>query len=58
MQSTILTENNIIEKLIIITSKILNIETFNYQVKKVNIINYEDINNANIRFVEMMNIRL
>ena len=58
MQSTILTENNIIEKLILITSKILNIETLNYQVKKVNIINYEDINNANIRFVEMMNIRL
>ena len=58
MQSTILTENNIIEKLILITSKILNIETLNYQVKKENIINYEDINNANIRFVEMMNIRV
>ena len=58
MQSTILTENNIIEKLILITSKILNIETLNYQVKKVNIINYEDINNANVKFVEMMNIRL
>lgn len=58
MQPTILTKNNIIEKLILITSKILNIETLNYQVKKVNIINYEDINNANVKFVEMMNIRL
>ena len=58
MQPTILTEENLITKLILITSKLLNLETLNYQVKKVNIINYEDINNANIRFVEMMNIRL
>ncbi len=58
MQSTILTEENLITKLILITSKLLNIETLNYQVKNVNIINYEDINNANIRFVEMLNIRL
>lgn len=58
MQPTILTEENLITKLILITSKLLNIETLNYQVKKVNIINYEDINNANIKFVEMMNIKL
>lgn len=58
MQPTILTEENLITKLFLLTSKLLNVETNNYQVKRVCISNKEDIYNANIRFVEMMNIKL
>jgi hypothetical protein len=58
MQSTIFTPENLITKLFLLTSKLLNIETNNYQVKRVCILNKEDIYNANIKFVEMMNIKL
>ena len=58
MQQIIFTPENLITKLFLLTSKLLNIETNNYQVKRVCISNKEDIYNANIKFVEMMNIRL
>ena len=57
MQSTILTEENLITKLVLITSKLLNLN-IKYQVKKVEAINYDNFNNANVKFVQMMNIKL
>ena len=58
MQQIIFTPASLITKLFLLISKLLNIETNHYQVKRICISDKEDINNANIKFVEMMNIRL
>ena len=58
MQSIILTEDNLITKFVTITFKLLNLKPLKYQVKRVSVINDEEISDANIKFVEMMNIRL
>ncbi len=58
MQQIIFTPENIITKLYLITSKLLNLENNNFHAKEISIIKNEDVYNANIKFVEMMNIKL
>ena len=50
-------ENNLITKLLLNSSKWLNIDT-KKNFNPISVINTQEISDANIKFVEMMNIKL